>query len=82
MEFISQVFFELDFVRIENGLISLHPSPSKKDLNDSDTYQLKQRKLQVEKKLYYSNYQELKSWFDQYMEQMDLAVKEEVTYGL
>ncbi|GGC92643.1 single-stranded-DNA-specific exonuclease RecJ [Thalassobacillus devorans] len=82
LEFISQVFFELDFVRIENGLISLHPSPSKKDLNDSDTYQLKQRKLQVEKKLYYSNYQELKSWFDQYMEQVDLAVKEEVTYGL
>ncbi|MFG6114214.1 single-stranded-DNA-specific exonuclease RecJ [Halobacillus sp. MO56] len=82
LEFISQVFFELDFVKIENGLISLHPSPSKKDLNDSDTYQLKQRRLQVEKKLYYSNYQELKSWFDQYMEQLDLAVKEEVTHGL
>ncbi|WP_028783322.1 single-stranded-DNA-specific exonuclease RecJ [Thalassobacillus devorans] len=82
LKFISQVFFELDFVKIENGLISLHPSPSKKDLNDSDTYQLKQRRLQVEKKLYYSNYQELKSWFDQYMEQVDLAVKEEVTHGL
>ncbi|MBM7554651.1 single-stranded-DNA-specific exonuclease RecJ [Thalassobacillus pellis] len=79
--FISQVFFDLEFVKIENGLISLHPSPSKKDLSESETYQKKIHQLQVEKQLYYSNYRELRAWFDQYLGEKDQAVKEEVTHG-
>ncbi|MFD1018873.1 single-stranded-DNA-specific exonuclease RecJ [Thalassobacillus hwangdonensis] len=81
IDFISKVFFDLEFVRIENGLISVHPTPSKKDLSESITYQNKQRKLQVEKTLYYSSYRELKTWFDKYMEETEPSVKEEVTSG-
>ncbi|KGX93514.1 single-stranded DNA-binding protein [Pontibacillus halophilus JSM 076056 = DSM 19796] len=81
VEFIAQVFFELGFVKIENGLLTLNPNPVKKDLAESQQYQQKLNQLQVEQTLYFSSYQQLKVWMD---EQMDTVVnvKEEVTNGL
>ncbi|WP_147532468.1 single-stranded-DNA-specific exonuclease RecJ [Bacillus marasmi] len=65
IEFMSQVFFELDFVTINNGLISLQKSTQKRDLSESKTYQMKLAQFSLEKDLLFSSYQQLKGWFDQ-----------------
>ncbi|QQZ10748.1 single-stranded-DNA-specific exonuclease RecJ [Heyndrickxia vini] len=67
IDFMSKVFFELDFVTIKNGLISLNPTTSKRDLLESTTYQEKLEKIKLENELLFSSYQDLKSWFDERM---------------
>ena len=64
IDFMSQVFFELDFVKIENGFISLSNQIKKRDLTESRTYQLKAKQIELEQQLLYSSYQQLKQWFD------------------
>ncbi len=64
IDFMSQVFFELDFVKIDNGLISLSNHAKKRDLTESRTYQLKSKRIELEKQLLYSSYHQLKHWFD------------------
>lgn len=64
----SQVFFELDFVKINNGVISLNNTSTKRDLADSRTYQLKQAQYTLESDLLYSSFQRLKDWFDEVMQ--------------
>lgn len=80
IEFITQVFFELEFVKINNGLVTPNPNPNKKDLTESKFYQTKQAKINVEEILYFSTYKELKLWFDQQLE--ETVDKEEVVHGL
>ncbi|NMD70580.1 single-stranded-DNA-specific exonuclease RecJ [Bacillus sp. DNRA2] len=65
IEFMSQVFFELDFVTINNGLISLQKTTQKRDLTESKTYQKKLAQFSLENDLLFSSYQQLKGWFDQ-----------------
>lgn len=64
IEFMSRVFYELGFIKVEKGLISLNKAPTKKDLSSSATYQKKQEHFALEGKLLYSSYQQLKDWFD------------------
>ncbi|TYS00874.1 single-stranded-DNA-specific exonuclease RecJ [Rossellomorea vietnamensis] len=64
VEFMSKVFFELDFVTINNGLISVNSAKVKRDLEESVTYRQKQEQYNLENELLYSSYQELKDWFD------------------
>ncbi|WP_209122835.1 single-stranded-DNA-specific exonuclease RecJ [Alkalihalobacillus sp. BA299] len=77
VDFMTKVFFELDFVTIENGIISLHPTPSKKGLDESETYQRMTEQSKLEQQFLYSSYYELKLWFDQVIEQAR-KVKESV----
>lgn len=65
IDFMSQVFFELDFVKINNGFITLNTSSHKRDLTSSKTYQKKQEDLALEQELLYSSYQVLHSWLDE-----------------
>lgn len=65
IDFISTVFFELDFVTIKSGVISLKNTANKRDLADSQTYQQKQAFFEVESDLLYSSYSQLKKWFDE-----------------
>ncbi len=65
VDFMSQVFFELNFVRMENGLITLNKNVGKHDLTESETYQEKQAQLEIEKELLFSSFHQLKDWFDQ-----------------
>jgi single-stranded-DNA-specific exonuclease len=78
IDFMSQVFFELEFVKINNGLISLHANVSKRDLTESSTYQLKQAQYTLENDLLYSSFEQLKSWFDQVI-QGSFKNEEEIT---
>lgn len=64
ISFMTQVFFELNFVTIENGIICLKQTGEKKDFSASPTYQKKQNQLQVEQELLYSSYSQLKEWFE------------------
>jgi single-stranded-DNA-specific exonuclease len=64
IEFMSKVFFELEFVTINNGIISLSDQPKKRDLTDSETYLKKQDQIEIENELMYSSYSQLKDWFD------------------
>ena len=79
--FISKVFFELGFVKIENGIIEVQPNPAKKELEESKLYQERLVMGAIEKKLYYSNYQELKKWFTSCMDYLGNP-KEEAVNGL
>ncbi len=63
--FMSEVFFELDFVTMDNGLISLNPQSVKSELTSSKTYRSKLEKAKLENDFCYSSYHALKSWFDQ-----------------
>jgi len=65
VEFMSQVFFDLEFVKIDNGFISLEKNVPKRDLSESKTYQKKQATFTLENELLYSSFEQLKSWFDQ-----------------
>lgn len=69
VEFMSQVFFELDFVKINNGFISLEKDVPKRDLTESKTYQHKVQAFTLENELLYSSYEQLKSWFDQFIQE-------------
>jgi single-stranded-DNA-specific exonuclease len=66
IDFMSQVFFELEFVKIDNGIISLSTIATKRDLIESETYRLKQEQLELENEYLYSSYQQLKQLFDQF----------------
>ncbi|WP_458412384.1 single-stranded-DNA-specific exonuclease RecJ [Schinkia sp. CFF1] len=77
IHFMTQVFFDLEFAKIENGLISLVKNPAKKDFSVSKTYSRKYESLQMEAELVYSSYQSLKDWFDQVM-QTSRKLEEEV----
>lgn len=79
--FISNVFFELGFVKIENGVIELETNPEKKDLSDSKLYQERLNRADIEKQLYYSNYEELKMWMESCMDYLNIP-EEEVVNGL
>lgn len=79
--FIANVFFELGFVIINNGVIQLNPSSVKKDLQESMLYQERLSRAEIEKTLYYSTYTELKQWFAECSKRAE-ALKEEVSYGL
>jgi single-stranded-DNA-specific exonuclease len=77
IDFMSQVFFELKFVTIVNGFISLNPVKTKKDLSESLAYQKKQQQYELENELLYSSYNELKAWFDERMKE-SVTFEEEV----
>jgi len=67
--FMSKVFSELDFVTINNGFITLNNQAQKRDLTDSRTYKTKQAQYALERDLLFSSFQELKSWFDQVIQE-------------
>lgn len=64
VHFMSQVFFELGFVKIEGGVITFAETTEKKALAEAPTYQKREQQIELEKTLLYAPYTELKQWFD------------------
>lgn len=81
IEFIIQVFSELEFVTIADGVIRPNTQIKKRDLTESNVYHQSIAQSEMEKVLYYSSYRELKKWIDSQMEQ-NSSVEEEITYEL
>ncbi|CAM3939462.1 single-stranded-DNA-specific exonuclease RecJ [Lederbergia lenta] len=76
INFMSKVFFELNFVTIKDGLIIINPVKTKQDLTASPTYQQKQEQLEIENILLYSSYEQLKLWFNDRLAQKALDEEE------
>ncbi|CQR46947.1 Single-stranded-DNA-specific exonuclease RecJ [Paraliobacillus sp. PM-2] len=81
IELIISVFSELEFVKIDDGVIRPIKQPPKRDLTESHIYQEVIEQAKTEKIMYYSTYQELKDWITSLMEQ-NSSIKEEMIYGL
>ena len=67
--FMIQVFAELGFVTVENGIVSLTRDVQKRDLTESPAYRLKQAQAELEHMFLYSSYSQLKRWFDSLYEE-------------
>ncbi|MBB6449501.1 single-stranded-DNA-specific exonuclease [Geomicrobium halophilum] len=62
IDFMLQVFIELEFVTMQEGKISLNNKPLKQDLQASPTFSNYEEKREIEQTLMLSTYQELKSY--------------------
>ncbi|WAA11560.1 single-stranded-DNA-specific exonuclease RecJ [Fervidibacillus halotolerans] len=67
VHFMTKVFSELEFVTINNGIVTVCEIQKKRDLSESPTYQRIQEEVRLEKLLLYSPYRDLKQWFDHYL---------------
>lgn len=76
--FMSKVFLELGFVKIDNGLAEINHSPAKRDLSEAPSYQQREQQIQLEQLLLYAPYMELKTWFDGLMDGQ--TSKEEIAW--
>lgn len=63
IQFMIEVFEELTFIERVGNVYRLVPSPAKKELTSSATFQRRCRRDEVEKVLVYSSSQELMDWF-------------------
>ncbi|MFB4163786.1 single-stranded-DNA-specific exonuclease RecJ [Alteribacillus sp. JSM 102045] len=83
VSFMTEVFFELDFVTMNNGIVTINKKPSKKDLTNSLYYQNHIQKKHAEQELLYSTYNELKEKLTPYVTDVTLKndLKEKVGNG-
>ncbi|PYZ94148.1 single-stranded-DNA-specific exonuclease RecJ [Salipaludibacillus keqinensis] len=73
IQFMCKVFFELEFVKINNGVVQIQNQPVKKDLAESFTYQKHIEQSDIENELFYSSYRALKHWMDKGMKDKQLT---------
>ena len=60
--FMIQVFSDLEFVTIEDGLMAKVENPASHPLSESKIYQAYQNKIEMEKLFLYSDMKEIKQW--------------------
>ncbi|MGN1387285.1 MAG: single-stranded-DNA-specific exonuclease RecJ [Bacillus sp. (in: firmicutes)] len=77
VDFICQVFFELGFVTMENGLISVNRGATKKDISEAPSFISKQKQIKLENELLYSSYKQLYDRIQSYLLSDDKELKEE-----
>jgi single-stranded-DNA-specific exonuclease len=63
--FMTKVFLELKFVKINDGIVTIVEKPVKRDITDSLTFQQKQMQIEIEQDLIYSSFQTLREWFNE-----------------
>lgn len=79
LSFILKVFYDLNFIAVENNVVTLNRDAPKTALTRSETYQKRIEQEEVEALLYYSSLDELKQWLQQ---QIDKKQEEELSHGL
>ena len=67
IKFMTKVFFELGFVKIENGLTTVVEDAPKRALEEATSYKMRAEQIELEQKLLYATYTELKQWFNERM---------------
>ncbi|MEO4052151.1 single-stranded-DNA-specific exonuclease RecJ [Solibacillus sp. CAU 1738] len=67
INFMTKVFFELGFVKIEDGLTTVVESAPKQALETASSYKARIAQIDLEQKLLYATYIELKQWLDERM---------------
>lgn len=73
IKFMTKVFFELGFVTIDNGVISVNVDAKKRSLTEAATYQLREQQILIEQQFLYSTYTELKQWFQKRMKEVSYS---------
>ncbi|MGB3259403.1 single-stranded-DNA-specific exonuclease RecJ [Paenisporosarcina sp.] len=76
--FMTEVFFDLGFVKINNGRIDLQETATKRDLAESTVYKMREQQMQLEQKLLYAPYMELRQWFDARLVEQTVPEEEQV----
>lgn len=61
--FMIEVFSELEFVTIDNGVMNQIENPKNQQLNDSQAFKRREAKIKSEEFLLFSNLTTLKDWF-------------------
>lgn len=74
--FMTQVFFELKFVTIENGLAKIVDNPEKRDIESADIYKERTEQVALEEKLLYAQYSDLRNWIEQCMTEQSISEEE------
>lgn len=69
IKFMTNVFFELGFVTIENGLTTVNIHAPKRSLSEAVSYKKRVEQIEIEQKLLYAPYLELKQWFNERMKE-------------
>lgn len=65
IKFMTKVFFELGFVKIDDGLMTVVENVPKRALSEAPSYKMRSEQIELEQKLLYATYIELKQWFDE-----------------
>ncbi|WP_313891744.1 single-stranded-DNA-specific exonuclease RecJ [Psychrobacillus sp.] len=65
INFMSKVFFELNFVKIDNGMMVINETVVKTELSEAPSYKQRAKQIELEQKLLYAPYIELKQWFEE-----------------
>ena len=60
--FMINVFFEVGFVTIENGIMNFVENAPKSELSEAVVYKNRLEKIEAEKLLVYSHFAELETW--------------------
>lgn len=76
--FMTEVFFDLGFVKMNNGRIDMQEVVNKRDLAESSVYQSRAQQMQLEQKLLYAPYMELRQWFDARLAEQTVPEEEQV----
>ncbi|QBP40804.1 single-stranded-DNA-specific exonuclease RecJ [Paenisporosarcina antarctica] len=75
--FMTEVFFDLGFVKMNNGRIDMQETAVKRDLAESMIYQSREQQMQLEQKLLYAPYMELRQWFDKRLAEQTVPEEEQ-----
>ncbi|MCD8828027.1 single-stranded-DNA-specific exonuclease RecJ [Staphylococcus gallinarum] len=62
LKFILKVFMDLDFIKDENGIISMNQTSTKREIASSKYYQGRLDRIAVEKLMLYEDFSNLKQW--------------------
>lgn len=74
--FMTQVFFELKFVTIENGLAKIVDQPDKREIESAKIYKERTEQVALEEKLLYAQYMDLRSWLEECMNTRPVSEEE------
>ncbi|PYF08844.1 single-stranded-DNA-specific exonuclease RecJ [Ureibacillus chungkukjangi] len=73
IKFMTNVFFELGFVTIENGLTTVNSNVPKRSLTEARVYKQRVEQIELEQQLLYAPYIELKQWFNERMREYNYS---------
>ncbi|EHJ08833.1 single-stranded-DNA-specific exonuclease RecJ [Staphylococcus simiae] len=62
LKFMLKVFLDLNFIVEENGIIKINNQPDKRSIESSRIYQLRQHRMEVEQRLLYDEFTQIKEW--------------------
>ncbi|MBO1199781.1 single-stranded-DNA-specific exonuclease RecJ [Staphylococcus simiae] len=62
LKFMLKVFLDLNFIVDENGIIKINNQPDKRSIDSSRIYQLRQHRMEVEQRLLYDEFTQIKEW--------------------